>query len=176
MSRRKHPLPPVRERAKPVVTSGSSPCAQCPWRTSNHGKRHPDGWYTKANRQRLWAGLRRGDPMTCHPTDPENPVPLGTRAVPETVQTKECAGAIILQQREVWYWQHLFKGDFQVYRKARPFGLTRDGLAAMVSRLIFGGVPVVGGPAISRPNLNEPVSHPPLGVWEEQSHDRQRSG
>lgn len=59
---------------KVAEASTAGPCAQCPWRTSNQGKRHPDGWYTKANLRRLWAGLRRGERMTCHPTDPANPV------------------------------------------------------------------------------------------------------
>jgi hypothetical protein len=35
------------------------------------------GWYTKANLQRLWAGMRRGEDMTCHPTDPDKPGPSG---------------------------------------------------------------------------------------------------
>lgn len=156
--------------SKPVTMSADTPCAQCPWRTTNHGKRHPDGWYTVANRARLWARLRRGDDMTCHPTDPENPVPEGTRAVPEATQTRECAGAIILKQRELWYFQEVYK-SLAAYRKARPSGLTRDGLAEMVSRMLFGGVPMIGGAKVSTPDLNQPVSHPPLGEWEPQSDD-----
>lgn len=154
--------PPIHKT--PVVMSADVPCAQCPWRTSNHGKRHPDGWFTITNRKRLWAQLRRGEAMTCHPTDPENPLPAGTRAVPDHVTTRECAGAIILQQRELDILQREYP-DFRAYRRARPMGLTRDGFASMVSRLLFGGVPVIGGPKVSKPNLNESVSHPPLGEW-----------
>ena len=54
--------------------AAKSPCQACPWRVENHGKRHPDGWYTKANLRRLWSGIRRGEEMSCHPTDPSNPV------------------------------------------------------------------------------------------------------
>lgn len=140
------------------------PCAACPWRTENHGRRHPDGWYTAANRKRLWAKLRRGDGMTCHPTDPLNPIPEGARAVPENATTHECAGALILQQRELMYLQD--EPDLQTYRRNRPLGLTRAGIAEMISRALFGGLPIVGGRAMSKPDLNEKVSHPPLGEWE----------
>lgn len=150
-------------RTTPVAEAINTPCAQCPWRTANHGKRHPDGWYTKANRARLWAQLRRGEAMTCHPTDPENPVPLGARPVPSHVTTRECAGAIILQQREMDTLQRM--DDFKAYRKARPMGLTREGVAEMISRIMFAGMPMIGGRPMPRPNLNEPVSHDPLGEW-----------
>ena len=81
----------------------TSPCAACPWRKSNQGKPHPHGWYTKKNLERLWAGLRSGEApgMTCHPTDLNNEVPEGHRAPPETVEAKECAGALILVIREL---------------------------------------------------------------------------
>jgi hypothetical protein len=148
------------------------PCVHCPWRTTNQGKPHPLGWYTKANLRRLWAGMRRGEDMSCHPTDPRNPVPDGARPAPEGSTTLECAGSLILKQREVMHFQQLAEDHpgedpFKLYRQAHPRGLTRDGLWAVVSRAMFGGVPVIGGLAMTRPDLNEPgISAPGLAGWD----------
>lgn len=150
-------------RKGPVEEAQLKPCAQCPWRTENHGKRHPGGWYTKANRQRLWARLRRGDSMTCHPTDPTNPVPEGMAPAPEHATTHECAGALILQQRELMYLQSA--PDLKSYRRSRPSGLTVEGIQELISRALFGGVPMIGGRKMAEPDLNEPVSHDALGPW-----------
>jgi hypothetical protein len=144
------------------VPAAAEPCRACPWRLSNQGKRHPDGWYTKSNLARLWVGLRRGESMSCHPTDPTNPVSdkavaAGYRPAPDSAEVRECVGAAILQQREV----HLLGEalDLPTYRKARPRGLTREGLAQLVARLAFGGT-ILGGPAMARPDLNHPdVGH-----------------
>jgi hypothetical protein len=138
------------------------PCLPCPWRTENHGKPHPDGWYTKTNRNRLWAGLRRGEDMSCHPTDPRNEVSeaaqaAGYRPAPERAEARECVGAWVLKQREVQIFQDL-DGDLARYRAERPRGLTRVGILAAVSRIIFGGT-FLGGPQVGRPNLNAPVGH-----------------
>lgn len=149
----------------------SEPCRGCPWRTSNHGKRHPDGWYTAANRRRLWAGMRRGEDMSCHPTDSDNPVSdraqdAGYRAAPDGAEVKECIGAHILRQREVMIFQDDYGCDIRAYRRARPKGLTREGLAAVVMRAAFGGAPLIGGRPLPKPNLNAvDVSHPDLGAW-----------
>lgn len=140
-----------------VAPATSVPCGACPWRTSNHGKPHPDGWYTKRNRQRLWAGMRRGEAMTCHPTDPNNPIPEGARPVPEGTTTHECAGALVLQQREAMVLQEVYGSDLRAYRRARPRGLTRDGIAEIVSRFLFAGTPF-GGLPMAKPDLNEPCS------------------
>lgn len=155
-----------------VAPATQHPCVPCPWRTANQGKRHPAGWYTKANLRRLWAGLRRGEDMSCHPTDPRNPVPAGTRPVPEKATTLECAGSLILKQRELKRFQRLVLdnpgGDpFKLYRQQHPRGLTRAGLLAVVQRAMFGGMPVIGGLEMTRPNLNEPgVSGPDLPDWD----------
>lgn len=144
-----------------VHPAAPSPCDACPWRIANHGQRHPDGWYTARNRDRLWAKLRRGDSMSCHPTDPRNPVPEGHRAAPEDAKTRECAGALILQQREWMLFQEEHAGDVAGYRRARPRGLTREGLMAIAARSIRWP----GDVEMSTPDLNQPVSHPPLGAW-----------
>lgn len=147
--------------------SSADPCGTCPWRTTNQGKPHPDGWYTAANRRRLWAGLRNGNGMTCHPTDPDNVVSpaaqaAGYKPAPEGAEFLECRGAVILQQREMQLLMHVHDGDQAAYRRARPPGLTRAGVAYMARRLLFPGVPMIGGPAMGRPNLDAPVSHPRL--------------
>lgn len=146
-----------RSEATGVVPAAETPCAQCPWRTENQGKRHPDGWYTKANRTRLWSKLRRGEAMTCHPTDPTNPIPEGARAVPDGTTTRECTGAIILQQREVMVVQDM-EVDMKRYRRERPRGMTREGFGEILARAVFGGVPVIGGQKMTLPDLNQPVS------------------
>ena len=144
-----HPLgAPTAGQTAPAA---STPCAQCPWRTSNHGRRHPGSWYTKANIRRLWTGMRRGEMMSCHPTDPRNPVPDGMRPAPSNVVTRECAGAHVLIQREMSLIEGLAREapegtGWAIYRRLRPRGLTRDGLLSYMERITFGGVPLVGPP------------------------------
>jgi hypothetical protein len=102
-------------------------CAACPWRTDNHRKPHPEGWYSDANRRRLWSGLRTGEApgMTCHPTDPLNQ-PVGDSTV-----TRECAGAWLIIAREC---DALNKAQsIAAYRKGRKLAMTREGLAVAVS-------------------------------------------
>lgn len=150
---------------RPALTpSDADPCVACPWRNTNRGKRHPDGWYTKANLVRLWSGLRRGEAMSCHPTDPDNVVSdraqaAGYRPAPAGSQVLECRGGIVLQQRELHLLQEEYDSDYRRYRRGRPLGLTREGLAYLVQRIAFGGVPFFGGPVMPRPSLNSPVGY-----------------
>lgn len=134
------------------------PCGSCPWLTANHGRPHPDGWYTKKNRIRLWVGLRHGESMSCHLTDPNNPVPDGTKPVPDGTTTHECAGALILQQREIMKMQSM-PGIPSTYFKKNRKGMTLRAIAHLVERALF------QPKLVSTPNLNEPVSHEPLGEW-----------
>lgn len=159
-----------------VEAARPAPCSACPWRTSNHGKPHPHGWYTAKNRARLWSKLRRGDSMTCHPTDPENEVPAGTRPVSKDATTHECAGGLVLQQRELEKVQG-FK-TLKDYLKATPLGLTVRGFAVLVNRVVFSGVEAVmgGGAEMTRPDLNELVSHEPLGKWEPKKAKAKKTG
>lgn len=152
--------------------AANTPCAHCPWRASNQGKRHPNGWYTKANLRRLWKGLRRGEAMSCHPTDVNNPVTpedeaAGHRPAPEGMEVRECAGAVILCQREVMVFQEIAKhykpgASMREYRRLRSRGLTLDGLGEIVSRVLFSGTPLTSGD-MSKPDLNhDDVRHPDL--------------
>lgn len=150
-----------------------SPCSACPWLTSNHGKPHPHGWYLLTNLRRLWRGLRRAETMSCHPTDPNNTVPDGAPEPPPDVATRECAGALILKQREYMRFTAACKAAdaerkkdaLARYRKAHPKGLMREGLLDLAERAIFGGSPL-GGLKLARPDMNLPVSHPDLVPWD----------
>lgn len=128
----------------PRGCAASKACSACPWRRSNQGKPHPDGWYTKKNLTRLWAGLRSADApgMSCHPTDSDNPVPEGHATVPEGVEKRECAGSLLIVQREL----KRFEADPEGYTKGRRTRkLTRAGLAYWgLSRAVFGGTPLGG--------------------------------
>ena len=118
----------------PVV---NQPCENCPWRTANHGKRTTYRFFTKANRQRLWNQIRRGEGIqSCHQTDPSHPdhVATGTKL---TATPHECMGSVILVVREL---DRLVEGDWdQVVEpghcdrylasdRNRRFGLRKSGL------------------------------------------------
>lgn len=166
-----------------VAAATLHPCVHCPWRAANQGKPHPDGWYAKANLRRLWARLRRGADMTCHPTDPDNPVPDGTRPAPAGATTLECAGSLILKQREFMRFQRLAQDHpgeadpFRLYRQQHPRGLTRDGLLAVAERAMFGGTPLAGSVEMTRPDLNEPgISAPGVADWNADTEGRTETG
>ncbi len=100
--------------------------------------------------------------MSCHPTDPANPVPDGWREVPVDTVTRECRGYQILVMREMSILERIivFMGDHRIngaaahkiYRKLRRRGLTTEGAVALVERKLFGGGP-------PEPiDLNQPVS------------------
>jgi hypothetical protein len=150
-----------------IVPANPSPCSECPWRTVNQGKPHPHGWYTKKNLARLWAALRRGESMSCHPTDVDNIVPEGGRVVPPGTEAHECAGALLLQQRELMYFQQPCApfDRYQSYRRDHPRGLSKMGVFRLAERAMFGGVPLIGGMKMTKLDLNQEVSYPPLGVW-----------
>jgi hypothetical protein len=140
------------------------PCRGCPWFAENHGKPHPDGWYTKRNLAGLWKGLRRGESMSCHPTDPTNPVSdkaqaKGYRPAPDGAKVRRCAGAEILQQRELQIVNDLARTEakaLQAYRRLRPGGLTADGIARLIERAVFGAM---SGDELLTVNLNAPVDN-----------------
>jgi hypothetical protein len=159
---------------KPTVdVCAKEPCPHCPWRTANRGRKTKHkvdgpkggyGWFSAKNRQRLWAALKRGEAMICHPTDASDP----RYGAPEHAQARECAGALILQQRELMVLDKMFlaakaegvpekdvyKTVWRRYRKERPGGLTREGAAQLMLAFPFGSVPILGGRrAMGEPNL-----------------------
>lgn len=153
-----------------ILPAKPKACSECPWRISNHGKKHPGKWYSKTNLNRLWNGLRDGVDMSCHPTDTRmNEWPW--RPVPEGVTAHECTGGLIVKQREFMKFQ-AFVLRFpsatagkvlRWYHAENPRGMTRYGLMMLVERAIFGGVPMIGGLKMSKPDLNDPeIGHPTL--------------
>lgn len=120
----------------------------------------PYGWYSKKNLLRLWAGLRTGEApgMTCHPTDKSNPLPESAKFVSNSVEVRECAGALLLIQREL----KLFEADPKNYVKENAYrrGLTARGLAWWaMSRCTLAGTPL-GGPPMTRINEDSDVARP----------------
>lgn len=148
-----------------IAPAAARPCAACPWLLANHGRRHPDGWYRATNLRRLWAGLRTGEApgMSCHPTDPDNPVPEGWRGVPVGTVTRECAGAQTLVQRELRLFERLADQlgidapILRIYRALRPRGLTRAGLAHWVHGQMLAGTPFGPPNAMTAQPLDHPV-------------------
>lgn len=145
-------------------------CASCPWRIKNQGTPHPDGWYRASNLARLWAKLKRGDSMSCHKTDPNNPVPEGTKPVPEGTTIHECTGALTLQQRELMNFQDIAKTEgkkaLKIYKQQHPNGMSREGMLVLVERAMFGGTQI-GGLEMSSPNLNDmEVGYPAKLKWD----------
>jgi hypothetical protein len=159
---------------KCVKGANPKPCAQCPWRLANQGTPHPHGFYTKANLRRLWGGLKRGERMTCHPTDPEMAEFEGYEKTADREVTHECAGALIIVQREFMRAQRAMqeadaegkRDGLKRYRAAHPKGLMRDGVFAVVERAMFGGS-ALDRLAMAKPDLNEPgIGHPDLVAWD----------
>lgn len=147
------------------------PCSSCPWRIANQGsKPDPHKFYTKANLARLWRGLRDGARMSCHPTDPRMAEFAGYEALADRENTNECAGALVLQQREVTEFQDIALADpkgpsLKTYRSLRPQGMTRNGLAEIISRAMFRGT-MLAGTNMSTPDLNdEEIGYPVIGTW-----------
>ncbi len=63
-------------------------------------------------------------------------------------------------------------GDLKEYRRRWPRGLTREGIMQIVNRHLYGGVAFMGFQPMSKPNLNEPVSHTDaVGEWEPKTHE-----
>jgi hypothetical protein len=163
-----------------VKPAFQSPCKTCPWRRENQGKPTPEGWYSDENLERMWDELRRGRRMTCHATDPdvyaaphERPSSLGDH-------THECAGALVLQQRELVLLDDLIQSDptspgLTTYLKKRPDGLTVSGVAALMDRYLFGGI-VAGDTAMSTPCLGGDIYYHKLGPWEGPQDDSESEG
>lgn len=143
------------------------PCSACPWRKSNSRKKvktkdMPYGWYSQKNLDRLWSGLRTGEApgMTCHPTDGSNPLPEGMEPPKETIEKRECAGALLLVQRELKLIEELGPKEYLKRSKARR-GLTKDGITWWaMGRCAFAGTPLGGDPMIKieeDPDIERPM-------------------
>jgi hypothetical protein len=157
----------VVEKKEPAVLT--KPCAQCPWRLSNQGKRHFGSFYTKTNLRRLWNQVRGGGAQqSCHLTDPQHPDHIAAGAKPDSVAS-ECPGSVILVMRELRKISEIDNGNVDKntvteYLRMRKKGLTESGLLYwVVSRHQLGGVQYLGGPKL--PQVNE--ADPEIGLPEE---------
>lgn len=129
----------------------NKPCAQCPWRRENHGRRHFGGFYTKRNLRRLWAQIRRGGGMqSCHITDPQgHPDHVRAGAKPsEDAKPEECYGSLILVQRELENLtaagtNEVTPESFDAYNARGGDGLTKRGIAYYAIARAFD--PPIGG-------------------------------
>lgn len=148
------------------------PCEQCPWRTANQGTKHPYGFYTKKNLTRLWNQIRKGgSAQSCHLTDPAHPDHVAAGCA-ENAVAKECPGSVILVLRELTSLQPKDKSPIDpehadAYLKRRKRGLTKYGLWYwLVSRITFGGVPLMGGPKLPNVNIKDPAIDLPAHLKE----------
>lgn len=163
-----------------IVGPAPRACSRCPWRLANQGQPHPHGFYSKVNLRRLWGGLKDGERMTCHPTDPRMCEFEGYEHQAGKPVTRECAGALTLIQRELYLFMAAAKqataaGDTSAlkrYRAERVRGqaMTPAGLQCHALSLASAGdVPMLGiraMPGLGLGQLNDPdVGHAALGVW-----------
>ncbi len=102
------------------------PCATCPWLKTNHGKPHKAGWYTTKNLRRLWRGVRAGEQMICHATDPESINYGGDKPVAPDHQ-RLCVGQLILVMRSIQRLER--SSSFAAYRAGDGIRMTRIGMA-----------------------------------------------
>ena len=142
----------------------SSPCEHCPWRKSNHGKRTPWGFYTKANLTRLWNQVRGGGKkQSCHPTDPNHPDHVLAGAKPGS-KPVECAGSVIVVLREAL---RMSEGDADNtispesmlrYQRTRKKGLKHPhGVAYwLIERIQHGSLPLIGGGELPSVDVDDP--------------------
>ena len=121
------------------ATTCRQPCAACPWRAQNHGKRHPGSFYTKRNLRRLWNQIRGGGGVqSCHPTDPGHPDHQQFAGAKDGGKVQECEGSVILVTRELRRVAEISghgskAGEIDgpgidAYLKIYPRGLKRNGI------------------------------------------------
>lgn len=161
-----------------IVPACPRACAACPWRVANQGTEHPHRFYTPGNLARLWRGLRNGARMSCHPTDPRMAEFSGYEECGDREKTAECAGALVVVQREFMLFQGIVRRDpkgkaLRQYALMRPRGkgMSRAGLVAVMERHVFAGSGLAGT-AMATPDLADfEVGYPaalPWGVLERE--------
>lgn len=145
----------------------TKPCAQCPWRRANQGKRHAFSFYTKANLRRLWNQVRGGGAaQSCHLTDPTHPDHIAAGCKPIS-EARECPGSVIVVLREVGKMANAEKviedGGIARYLRERKKGLTKRGILYwVVQRIQMAGVPFLGGVKLPEVDVDdEEIGLPP---------------
>lgn len=151
------------------VTDGcTAPCKGCPFLRENQGKKTDGGFYSVKNLRRLWSGVRQGETMICHATDP-NAHESGSPAHPKEGQIKPgnervCLGALFLFKREEQLMGGL--GSFKQYAKhpraAKP-PMTKMGFLRVVEAVMFANTPLGCTIEWLMPDMSANVGLP----WEE---------
>ena len=160
-----------------------NPCATCPFLTKNHGRENPNGftekkkndkslidWYDSRNLTRLWRdGIRKGEAMLCHSSDPEAAKYGGTNA--KKGHEKLCTGSVILVYKHLKFLERTIKKlenpklVQQLYRaKAGKYPMTKEGQAIWLWNFAIGKTNVFNGlivPKIISREIAEQVTTPP---------------
>jgi hypothetical protein len=107
------------------------PCESCPWHVKNFNKPTPNPetaeltWYSTGNLKRLWEGLRHGERMICHDSDPKSKTYGNSKDI-NAGHERDCVGGLILVMRSI---RRLEQVPFKEYRKGKGKRMTRDGAA-----------------------------------------------
>lgn len=161
-------------------------CGTCPFLTRNFGRPSPEGfvratsgesakghvfyeWYSKKNLIRLWRdGLRKGNAMICHSTDPNASQYGGKNAVPGI--EKICTGSLAALFQHLKFIEQLIKKGLsprevqkQYREKAGAYPLTKEGQASWAWNFAIGKTDFPIGTDIPRsvdPSLLSDVSVP----------------
>lgn len=134
-------------------------CKTCPFLAINAGKPNPNGWqpeddqhdwYSDKNLKRLWEGIRRGEVMICHSSDPNADSYGGNASKPGS--ERPCTGAVLLTMLHMnRYGELLDKSKSTAYREYQKLTgkpITKRGMEAhlmmnMLGRTgLFGGAPI----------------------------------
>jgi hypothetical protein len=116
----------------------AQPCATCPWLIRNHGIPHPTHWYAAKNLRRLWSGIRRGEGMICHSTDPDA-TSYGALKNAAEGNERMCIGSLVLVART---FERLNKSSPSQYHDGLGPRMTRRGIARWVERFLFRATPL----------------------------------
>lgn len=151
---------------KPERQECSSPCATCPFVRANFGRPNPSGydprtaeckhgrdfydWYSPENLRRLWtSGIRNGEVMICHATDPGAAEYGGKAAAPGN--ERPCIGSLAIVLLHMKYIERLVeegktKNWKNVYQEAAgAYPLTQEGMFAWAMMISAGRTDLFGG-------------------------------
>ena len=141
---------------EPIESCGSTACGTCPWLRSNHGKKHSAGWYTKTNLRRLWGGMRQGENMICHATDP-NSITYGGDKLVQPGHERPCVGALVLVKHSFNRLEEL--KSLKDYKTGVGQRMSKGGMVRWAERIMFAGT-AMGGPELLMPNMQQDVGVP----------------
>jgi len=121
--------------------SASQPCQECPWRTVNRGRSHPDqAPYTDDWLTMKWRRVsQEGTAFACHLFDggalhhSGEIEAAGFKKAADIGERKECAGMVAMVRREL---EAIFANpSFEAYQQSRPYGLSKAGLDYFLARI-----------------------------------------